>query len=285
MQDLFEPACPCAASFLWINLTREVRTALGASACGAFDVRCVREPGQIQATIERHAPNFLCFEFDEPDTPGINALATTRHAHPGLPVLMITGCHSEPLVLWALRIRMWDLLVKPVLIGELSRRITTLDDLTRHRRSGPARDIRFPQQATLSLSTSEKPVSEGRTQPAVLHVASHFNCPIALERVASLCQLSPTQFCRVFRQENGASFVQHLVSYRLVAGLQAPGPLQSTRQGGRLLRRFQRSFVFHPRLQARIWRLSKRLPGGRKIVLVNGRIVLTHRHDARQMEP
>jgi len=203
------------ASFLWVNLTRQAHTTLGESAGGAFGVHCVREPGQIQAAIERYAPHFLCFEFDEPDTPGINALAETRHAHPSLPVLMITGCHSEPLALWALRIRVWDLLVKPVLIGELSRCITTLDDLTRQRRLGPAREIRFPQQAAPALFTPDDPVSEERTQPAILHVASHFNCPIALEQAASLCRLGPTQFCRVFRQEHGVSFVQHLVRYRL----------------------------------------------------------------------
>ena len=215
MENALELACPRVASFLWINLTREARTALGVSACGAFDVCSVREPGQIQAAIERHAPHFLCFEFDEPDAPGINALADTRHAHPSLPVLMITGCHSEPLALWALRIRVWDLLVKPVLIGELSRCITTLDDLTRRRRLVPAREIHFSAQAAQALPTFECLINEGRTQPAISYVASHFNCPISLERVASLCRLSPTQFCRVFRQENGVSFVQHLVGYRL----------------------------------------------------------------------
>ena len=228
MHDTFDSACPRDASFLWINLTRQTRTALGASACGAFDVHCVREPGQIRAAIARHAPHFLCFEFDEPHTPGINALAETRYAHPGLPVLMITGCHSEPLALWALRIRVWDLLIKPVLIGEISRCITTLDALTRQRRLEPAREIRFPQQTAQALSTPEDPVSEGRTQPAILYVASHFNYPIPLERVASLCRLSPTQFCRVFRQENGVSFVQHLVGYRLEQArelLSRPGAL------------------------------------------------------------
>ena len=43
----------------------------------------------------------------------------------------------------------------------------------------------------------------------------HFERKIALEDVAALCRLSPTQFCRVFRQEQGASFGQHLLRYRL----------------------------------------------------------------------
>ena len=216
MYDTFDSAGKARdASIVWVNLTREARTALGDSAGGAFDVHCVREPGQIPAAIKRHAPQFLCFEFDEPEPPGINALAETRHTHPGLPVLMITDCHSEPLALWALRIRVWDLLVKPVLTSDLSRCIRTLIELTRQRRSGPAREIRFPQQATQALPAREGPVIEGRTHPAVSHVATHFNCPIALEQAAALCRLSPTQFCRVFREEHGVTFGQHLVRYRL----------------------------------------------------------------------
>ena len=100
-------------------------------ADGAFDVRRVREPTQIPGAIQVHAPQFLCFEFDEPDAPGIAALAHTRRAHPSLPVLMITGGHSEAVATWALRIRVWDLLVKPVCSGEFSQRLTPLIELTR----------------------------------------------------------------------------------------------------------------------------------------------------------
>ena len=203
------------ASIVWVNLTQETRTALGDSAGGAFDVHCVREPGQIRAAIARHAPQFLCFEFDEPKPRGIDALADTRRTHPSLPVLMITACHSEPLALWALRIRVWDLLVKPVLTSDLSRCMRTLFDLTRQRGQGPAREIRFPQQTGQARPVLEAPGSEGRTQAAVAYVATHFDGPIALEHAASLCRLSPTQFCRLFRQEHGVTFGQHLVGYRL----------------------------------------------------------------------
>ena len=54
---------PRAASLLWVNLTQETHTALGASVSGEFDVHGVREPAQISAAIQVHAPLFLCFEF------------------------------------------------------------------------------------------------------------------------------------------------------------------------------------------------------------------------------
>ena len=76
------------ASFLWVNLTHEARTVLAESAGGAFDVCRVREPTLIPGAIQIHAPQFLCFEFDEPDAPGIAALAHTRREHPSLPWTM-----------------------------------------------------------------------------------------------------------------------------------------------------------------------------------------------------
>jgi two-component system, response regulator YesN len=229
MPDSFDPArAPPEASFLWVNLTRQARTALGESAGGAFDVRRVRKPSQIPAAIQRHAPPFLCFEFDEPDAPGMAALTHTRRLHPGLPVLMITGCPSEAMVLWALRIRVWDLLVKPVSNGQLNQHLSALIRLTR--RSGPesARETLFPSPGSEALSALHDPARPVRTHPAIAHVAMHFHSKITLHHVAALCRLSPSQFCRVFQQEQGRSFCQHLLRYRIeraCEGLAAPGAL------------------------------------------------------------
>ena len=203
------------ASFLWVNLTREARTMLDKSAGGAFNIRRVREPTQIPGAIQVHAPQFLCFEFDEPDAPGIAVLAHTRREHPSLPVLMITGGHSEAVALWALRIRVWDLLVKPVSLGELSQRITALFELTMHAGTGSARDAGFQSQGIDTTTVPTGFDQHRKTHPAIAHVAKHFDRKITLDDVAALCRLSPTQFCRVFRQEQGVSFCQHLLHYRL----------------------------------------------------------------------
>ena len=207
MADSFDPTLTSGdAPFLWVDLTREASATTSGNLSGAFDMPCVRETTQIPAAIQRHTPQFLCFEFDEPDPPGMATLAHTRHSHPSLPVLMITGGHSEAVAIWALRIRVWDLLVKPVSSGELSQHITTLLALT-HRHC-----LHKPR----------------RTEAAITHVAAHFDSKIALEDAAALCQLSPSQFCRVFRHEQGISFGQHLLSYRLeraCEGLSQPGAL------------------------------------------------------------
>jgi two-component system, response regulator YesN len=216
MANSFAPAgVPSGGSFLWVNLTGEAYSAMGGFVRSGFDVPCVRDLTQISAAIQCHAPKFLCFEFDEPHAPGIAALACTRQAHPSLPILMITCGHSEAVALWALRIRVWDLLVKPVSDGELSQRLATLLELTHQRAKGPTRSIRFPWQSAETMSVMNVDSQHGRTHPAIAHMKAHYGHKIALEDVAALCRLSPTQFCRVFRHEHGVSFGQHLMRYRL----------------------------------------------------------------------
>ena len=216
MVNSFAPAsAPHNARFLWVNLTREARTALVEALDGAFDIRRVRGPAEVPGAIQIHAPLFLCFEFDEPNAPDIDALAHTRREHPSLPVLMITSRLSEAVALWALRIRVWDLLVKPVSIGELSQRITALIELTRRHGPGPVFETLRPPQSAEALPALHGPGRQERTHLAITHVAMHFDQKIALDHVAALCRLSLSQFCRVFRQEQGVSFGQYLLRYRI----------------------------------------------------------------------
>ena len=205
-------------NFMWVNLTEETHIALVTSAAEnavPFEVHSVREPALISAAIQLHAPLFVCFEFDEPDAKGMSALAQIRREHPGLPILMIVGSQSHAVALWALRIRVWDLLVKPVSSSELGQRISSIIEMTRLRGREPSRDIQFPPQVTETIPVSNGQHKQSKTQRAIAHVARHFGGKIAINDVAALCRLSPSQFCRVFRGEQGVSFGQHLLGYRI----------------------------------------------------------------------
>ncbi|MDB5868319.1 MAG: response regulator transcription factor [Polaromonas sp.] len=224
----FNPRSPHFARFLWVNLTSQANTPLGDAAGAVFDVRRVRQSMQIPGAIRAHAPQFLCFEFDEPSPPDLAALAHTRREHPGLPVLLITGCSSEAVAIWALRIRVWDFLVKPVSLGELSQRIAALIESTRQRGHGPEQHSRFAPQDPAALPVADGDGQPLRTQCAIELVRANFGQRIGLDHVAALCQLSPSRFCRVFRQEHGISFGQYLLDYRIeraCEGLAHPGVL------------------------------------------------------------
>ena len=80
--------------------------------------------------------------------------------------------------------------------------------------------------------------------------------------------------CRVRKQ--GASFGQHLLRYQLERArerLAHPGPL--AREVAYAVG-FNDLSYFTWAFKTPAWGLPERVPGGRKIVLANGRIVLTH---------
>lgn len=200
---------PQAGGVLWVNLAGSARSALAEGLAGAFNLHQVCEPGQVASAIQRHAPAVLCFEFDEPDAPGLAALARARQAHPLLLVLMIASRHAEALALWALHLHVWDLLVKPVSSAELSQCIAALVDLERGGGRAPV-----AAQVAHSTAAPPDPDAQARTWPAIAHVAAHYSQTITLGQVAALCHLSPCQFCRVFKQEQGLNFGQYLLRHR-----------------------------------------------------------------------
>jgi two-component system response regulator YesN len=145
----------------------------------------------------------------------LNTLADNRREYPGLPVVLITGCSSQAVAIWALRTRVWDFLVKPVLIDELIQRITVLIDLTCPCRPGAVRKIWFPHQSIETPLFLKGTRTLNRTHPAIELVKTSFQQKILLDHVATLCRLSPSHFCHVFKQDQGVSFGQYLLRYRL----------------------------------------------------------------------
>src|SRR5262245_13632869 len=116
-----------APRLLWLDRTRNgsgsALFARALEARGALrftDWQAVPTPGRNDASF------VLCAEFDCPLPSDLEPLGEITARSPTLPVVMLTEAHSEALVIQALRMRVWDYLVKPVTWDELDRRITTL---------------------------------------------------------------------------------------------------------------------------------------------------------------
>ena len=201
--------------FLWVDLTQGAGASLVDSLDGTFDVHRVCEPTHVGHAIETHTPQFLCFEFDEPDAQGIDTLTRIGQEHPSLPILVITGRSSAAAAMLSLRPPVWGLLIKPVPPTELRRDILTLPSSTRANRPEAIRHSDAKRADVVPLSPVHEHDKKGRTHRAIEYAAEHFDRAIALGHVAALCQLGPSQFCRAFRLEHGVSFGQHLLRLRI----------------------------------------------------------------------
>jgi AraC-like DNA-binding protein len=71
------------------------------------------------------------------------------------------------------------------------------------------------RQDSKVLFSVHGPGQQKRTHPAIAYVQAHYEDKITLSQASSLCHIGSTQFCRVFRQEQGLSFHQYLLHYRI----------------------------------------------------------------------
>jgi YesN/AraC family two-component response regulator len=201
---------------LWVDLSLHPSSSgIFLALKNSFQIHVLAELTGILDVIRAFSPGLVCFEYDYPERSGLRALQKTKARFPKLPILMLTGYHSEALAVWALRTRVWDYLVKPVSAEEVSCRIDRL--------SRPA-NIPGSNLAESEVTTTEpipfevrvfSPTERQITLPAVSYVEKHYSDKIELGVVSGQCGLRPGQFSRIFKKERGVTFREFLIRYRI----------------------------------------------------------------------
>lgn len=206
-----------APTILWTDLqVRESESDIYTKCSGLYHTHRVTQLGLISAAIQKIRPRLLCFEYDFPNLLGLRVLRQTKLACPSLPILMLTEHHSETLAVWAYRARVWDYLVKPVSIETMSERIDALLSLGRGPNVGGPRailatDNPIPVEARFSNPSNGRQM----TKPVATYIDAHYPENISLQFAAQLCGLGRFQFSRRFKSENGISFREFLIRYRI----------------------------------------------------------------------
>ena len=172
---------------------------------------------KIDQKMGENPPRVVCFEFDYPDISRLSALRQVRCLFPSTPVIMLTKQHSEALAVWALRVQVWDYLVKPFQPQELVTSIATLlatDELSKNKtpQSPQCANLLsnpFPPEVRIQTAQLKK------TYPAELFVETHYHEKIYEEEVAQLCGLNAGTFSRYFKKEHKVTFRGYLINYRI----------------------------------------------------------------------
>jgi AraC-like DNA-binding protein/ActR/RegA family two-component response regulator len=159
----------------------------------------------------------ICFDFDFPAMSGLRLIPEAKKRWPSAPILMLTQQNSAELAVWALRSRVFDVLVKPANADEVNRALQRVTEAVQARRSQMERR---PQVASAQLppETRYHPHSAiaPRLQAAVAHITKNFLRHIPESEVALLCNMSPSRFCREFKAAFGMTFVEYLADYRVL---------------------------------------------------------------------
>ncbi len=200
---------------LWVNGVFGARNALTrefARSCEVVEV----ELGELSSLDVGHDWDVVCFDFDYPEMAGLRLIPETKKRWPSVPILMLTMQGSADLALWALRARVFDLLIKPITPEEIERCMQRVQEALKARRS---QSERRPQTALIQVPPETRYRSQvapsTRLQLAVAVIAKHYMRPLRESDVARSCEMSPSRFCREFKAAFGVTFVEYLSSHRV----------------------------------------------------------------------
>jgi len=167
-------------------------------------------------SLQAESWDAICFDFDFPAISGLRLIPDAKKRWPSAPILMLTQQSSAELALWALRSRVFDLMVKPVSADEVKRVLERVTQAVAARRS---QSERRPQVIAAQLPVETRYRAQAamapRLQAAVAHVAKNYLRAIPESEVALLCNMSPSRFCRQFKAAFNVTFGEYLANYRM----------------------------------------------------------------------
>jgi AraC-like DNA-binding protein/CheY-like chemotaxis protein len=171
----------------------------------------------LWATIRLAAEaDVICLNFDHPDIDGLKFATDTKNQFPSIPILMLIAQPSADVVLWALRSRIFDVLVKPVTTQEILRVTQRLAPILAARKTQSGRQ-NATAPALIPDEARYRVRDQARNKLALVadYIAKNYASQIGELEMAKLAGMSPFRFSRAFRNIHGATFRDYLSDCRL----------------------------------------------------------------------
>jgi YesN/AraC family two-component response regulator len=144
-----------------------------------------------------------------PRRSALEVLQAIKRSWPWIPVVIITGYGSEHLAVQALRAGASDYLRKPIPLNTLLQTAARL--LATAGPRGPSATV----VAGVDGASAPRRTTHPSIRRALAFMAEHFAEAITLAEVARQAGVSRFHFCRLFHQEFGVPFHEHLQELRV----------------------------------------------------------------------
>lgn len=202
---------------LWVDARFcKGRPALYKTLAGWCSLQVAHGIDQLTPSLSQNDPDVIVFDFDFPDLEGLRALRKTKQKHMDIPILMLTDYHYTNLVLWALRTRVWDYLIKPVSSEALMQRFKVLENTAEQRDGQRMGEMNTPPPPIPTEARfSQGSMTRHTTLYAIQYIKDHLHEKITEQAMADLCQMSRFEFSRLFKRDHGVNFRSYLLSARL----------------------------------------------------------------------
>lgn len=213
---------------LWVDLCCGARVAASAEE---FSRRCDVRPTDQQhlwtALSLATTADVVCFDVEHPDMDCLKFIADTKARFSSVPIIMLISQQSTDVVLWALRTRIFDVLLKP---------LTSRDVLRCVQRLSPVLKARRTQQTRANATGAEiipdaarwraRRAGNGKLDGVLSFIAKNYASPISEQEMAKICGMSPFEFSRAFHAAIGITFRDYLSDCRLTQSKRLLGVAQ-----------------------------------------------------------
>lgn len=205
------------ATLLWVPMRSE---AASEASLAPFEPHCKVKrvgPEHLWATVAlATASDVICLDYEHPDLEGLKFAADTKTRFASVPIIMLTSQHSSQIMLWALRMRVFDVIIKPVAAEDVARCLQRLAPVVAARRT---QSVRRNATGVESIPVEARyRLREGARDKLRLvceFIAKHYAEPIGETAMAKICGMSPFRFSRAFHVAYGTTFRDYLSEHRL----------------------------------------------------------------------
>lgn len=215
-------------TLLWVHMRGE---AGGQASMAEFAHHCHVRPIDRQhlwaATSLASSSHVICFDYEHPDIDGLKFAADTKTRFPSLPIIMLISLQSVDIVLWALRTRVFDVIVKPISSQDIIRCMSRLAPVLAARRGQSVRTNAtgveaIPGEARYRL----RDCARQKLSLVSEFIARHYAEAVSELAMAKMCGMSPFRFSRAFHVTYGVTFRDYLSDYRLTQAKRLLGNAQ-----------------------------------------------------------
>lgn len=170
----------------------------------------------ISKKIQDTEARILFFEYDYPDIARLSLLQQVKLCHPSIPIILVTEQHSEALAVWALRSRVWDYFVKPLVTAEIFYCMENLKAVIAEQSRGtPRKAILPPHAMPIDARFQGESQTKNTINVGISYIEKNLHEDILQSNVASLCGMTPFQFSRQFKQIHGITFQEFVIRRRM----------------------------------------------------------------------
>lgn len=203
---------------LWVDMCCGARVAASSAEFSRVCEVRLTDQAQLWAALSLATPaDVVCFDFEHPDMGCLKLVTDTKARFSSVPIIMLLSQQSADVVLWALRARIFDVLVKPLTSRDVLRCVRRLSPVLEARRTQTTRSNAtgaeaIPEEARYHA----KRTGRGKLDGVLGYIEKNYAQPICEQEMARECGMSPFEFSRAFRAAHGITFRDYLSDCRLV---------------------------------------------------------------------